>query len=70
MYPQCPLCGSQDCERKTHQMKVWFLCRKCGHKFEWRGSDAKQRHLINPKTVYEMFRCVGLTSDSILESGQ
>ena len=35
MYPQCPLCGSQDCERTTHQMKVWFVCRKCGHRFEW-----------------------------------
>jgi len=35
MYPECPLCGSQDCERTTHQMKVWFVCRKCGHRFEW-----------------------------------
>ena len=34
MYPECPLCGSQDCERTTRQMKVWFVCRKCGHNFE------------------------------------
>jgi len=35
MYPQCPLCNSQDCERMTRQYSVWFRCRKCDYQFQW-----------------------------------
>ena len=35
MYPKCPMCGTQDCERMTRFMGVWYRCRRCGHQFKW-----------------------------------
>ena len=26
---------TQECDRMTRFMEVWYRCRRCGHQFKW-----------------------------------